>query len=124
MISKARRARGAAAYLAGVTAERTVLRAYERKGYALQCERWRGKAGEIDLILEKDGCIVFVEVKQAQSFAQAAERIQPRQQVRLLKAAEEYVADMPSGSLSEMRFDAAFVNGVGQVKVIANALAA
>ena len=87
-------------------------------------QRWRGKAGEIDLIFSKNDETVFVEVKRARDFSQAVERIGPAQMVRIATAAEEYAARLPKGLLSLMRIDVALVNGTGACHVVKNAFGA
>ncbi|GAA6182407.1 YraN family protein [Shimia sp. NS0008-38b] len=113
---------GRASYLAGQSAEDCVLRHYEARGLTLAKSRWRGKAGEIDLILREGAVLVFVEVKKSKSFDRAAVRLQPKQIQRLMQAAEEFSGGEPQGLLTEMRFDVALVNGQGQVHILENAL--
>ncbi len=109
-------------HLAGQAAEGTVLRHYEAKGLTLAKARWRGKAGEVDLILRDGEELVFVEVKHSRSFDGAAARLLPKQVQRLMKAAEEFAGGEPKGLLTEMRFDVALVNGQGEVHILENAL--
>ena len=40
---------------------------------------------------------------------------------RLYASAEEYLGQMPDGSLTDVRFDVALVNGRGEVRIIENA---
>ena len=54
---------GSTSYHAGRVAEDRVCDAYLNQGYHLLARRWRGRSGEIDLVLESDGQVVFVEVK-------------------------------------------------------------
>lgn len=121
MTVEARQIRGSVSYHAGLAAEQLVLRHYERRGFTLAVERWHGKRGEIDLILHAGAAVVFVEVKQSQSFDRAALRITSRQQARIYASAEEYLATRPDGSLTESRFDVALVDQRGAVQVIENA---
>lgn len=123
-IKESARRRGATAYHAGLAAEAIAQRHYEQAGYALLAQRWRGKAGEIDLIFSKNRETVFVEVKRARDFSQAVERIGPAQMVRIATAAEEYAAKLPQGRLSLMRIDVALVNGTGACHVVKNAFGA
>ena len=82
---------GKIAYLAGANAENQVAADYARRGHRLAARRWRGKAGEIDLIFSDGADIVFVEVKKAHNFSVASRRISSRQQQRICLAAEEYL---------------------------------
>ena len=117
-----RKARGVTSYHAGVAAEEAVARHYGRAGLHIAARRWRGKGGEIDLILEVCGSIVFVEVKQARDIARAATRVSPAQQARLMTAAEVYLAGLPgAGAPRDCRFDVALVDGAGRVEIVANA---
>ncbi len=113
--------RGETGYHAGQAAELCVARYYEQRGYTLAHLRWRGTAGEIDLVLREGDDLIFVEVKKSRSFAQAALRVTPRQQARIFAAAEEYLAHEPAGTLTNLRFDVALVNAHGAVEVIENA---
>ena len=74
-----------------------------------------------DLIAQNGDGLVFIEVKQSSSFDQAVQHVSPRQMKRLYASAEEYLAQMPNGSLTDVRFDVALVNGRGEVQVIENA---
>jgi len=100
------------------------MRAYVDHGHTLIARRWRGPAGEIDLILEKHGEVIFVEVKKSRTLARAAESLSKRQIGRLLRSAEQCLGSFPKGAMTPMRFDVALVDGQGQIDVIVNALAA
>jgi len=115
---------GLRSYLAGKAAEDAVLAAYRAAGHRLVCRRWRGPGGEIDLVLEKGGDIVFVEVKSSRSFAEAVAHLSRRQIARLLVSAEAALGYFGAGSLTSMRFDVALVDGGGRIDVIPNALQA
>lgn len=113
--------RGAMAYQAGIAAENRIAQDYERRGFALASRRWRGKSGEIDLILRDGAGLIFVEVKQARDFDRAASSLSARQMRRICQAAEEFLGSEPSGSLTQMRFDVALVDAQGQTQIIENA---
>ena len=123
-VAQARHRRGQRAYRAGVAAEDSVARDYERRGLVEIRRRYRGRQGEIDLVLRDGAVLVFVEVKKARSFAEAAERVTARQMARIYGAAEEYLADAPLGSLTEARFDVALVDAGGSVRILENAFGA
>ena len=115
---------GMLANLAGQNAELQVAADYQRRGHRLSENRWRGKAGEVDLIFKTGSEVVFVEVKKARNFSNAAGRISARQQQRICRAAEEYLGTLPLGLNTPMRVDAALVNEHGQVQIIENAICA
>ena len=117
----AKRQRGRMAYHAGIAAENRIAQDYERRGFAIARRRWRGRAGEIDLILRDGAALIFVEVKQSRSFARAAESLSARQMQRIYRSAEEFLAGEPAGSLTEVRFDVALVDGQGATEIIENA---
>lgn len=119
-MSGTRRQRGRVAATAGRLAEENVLRLYRQAGAMLLAERWRGRAGEIDLILRDAENIVFVEVKAAATHAEAALRLHPAQMQRIMQAACEY-CDTQGWAQVPMRFDAALVDGAGRVDLIRNA---
>ena len=123
-VTNARRVRGQTSFHAGLAAEEIVSRAYLARGYELAAERWRGVAGEVDLIFRRNGALVFTEVKKSRSFDTAALRIGARQMARITAAAQEFAAGEPRGLLTEMRVDAALVDGRGGLRVLPNAFAA
>lgn len=116
--------RGARAHLSGLAAEDRVEGLYLRSGRQALARRWRGRGGEIDLIFRDGDTVVFIEVKQSRTHAQAAEHLLPAQVRRLFLAAEEFVGTLPLGGLTPVRFDVALVDGQGCIEVIENALAA
>jgi putative endonuclease len=120
-ICETRQKRGAMAYHAGLSAEDRISTDYERRGFPVAQRRWRGRGGEIDLIAHDGDGLVFVEVKQSRSFDDAVQHVSHRQMKRLYASAEEYLGDMPRGSLTDVRFDVALVNGQGEVRIIENA---
>lgn len=108
-------------HLAGLAAEAIVARDYIARGRQIACQRWRGKGGEIDLVIREGDRVVFTEVKKARTHDIAATRLGPRQIQRLCTAASEFIAGEPRGQLTEMRFDLATVDQAGTVRIIENA---
>lgn len=115
---------GAVSYHAGLAAEDAVARHYVRSGCHLAARRWRGKTGEIDMIARHGSTVIFVEVKQSRTHAEAASHLSPRQFARISLAAEEFVGGEPMGSLTDMRFDVALVDGQGMIEILENAYVA
>lgn len=120
-VSVSRRTRGRLAYLSGALAEDSVARLLERKGMVILAQRWRGKAGEIDLIAREGDCLIFVEVKQSASHEDAAFRLGAAQQGRIMRAALEYCEAAGLAALPDMRFDAALVDAQGRVEILERA---
>ena len=108
-------------YFAGVSAEQAVAQQYCHAGATLRETRWRGRCGEIDLILSEGDTIVFVEVKKSRTHAAAAERLSARQIARLMRSGADYLDTCPKGSLTEARFDVALVDASGAIEILPNA---
>ncbi len=113
---------GSINYHAGLAAEGSVERHLMDRGLSLVARRWRGKAGEIDLVMREGAVTVFVEVKRAATHALAATRLSTRQAMRIMRAGEEFVGRTTGSISADMRFDLALVDGAGQVQMIPNAL--
>ena len=113
--------RGRANFHAGIAAENRIAQDYERRGFAVARRRWRGRGGEIDLILRDGTGLIFVEVKHSRDFARAAESLTRRQMHRICASAEEFLGTQPGGSLTPVRFDVALVDGQGDMQIIENA---
>ena len=66
----------------------------ERLGYQILDRRYRSRFGEIDLIAQDEGTVVFVEVKTKTDcrFGDPAEMVTAQKQRRLVSMAEEYVS--------------------------------
>lgn len=113
--------RGRLNHCAGHAAELQIADHYLRRGYAVVGRRWRGSAGEIDLIARNTSGLVFVEVKRSSSLARAADRLGRPQMRRICAAAEEYLAGTPGGQLTDMRIDVALVAAGGEFRIVENA---
>ena len=115
---------GQKSYLAGVAAENIVERIYLTRGAETRARRWRGARGELDLVMENDGRVIFVEVKHSRSFRVAAERFVPAQRRRVYATSIEYLTQTRPDWNGNAQFDVALVNGVGDVEILENALVA
>ena len=115
---------GARSYHAGRTAEDQVAQLYHRSGRQIAAQRWRGESGEIDLIVRDGANVIFIEVKQSATHAQAADHLSVRQMARIYRAAAEFLGGEPLGQATESRFDVALVDGFGQIEILENAFAA
>ena len=110
-----------AAEARGRDAESLVAAGWQARGYDILARRLRTQAGEIDLIVANAATLLFVEVKARRSLDEAAYALQPRQQQRLLRAAETAVATHETWQRPEMRFDVALVCG-GTIDYIEDAI--
>jgi putative endonuclease len=78
----------------GAEAEAMVATALEASGWTVLARNWRGGNGEIDVVVERDGCLRFVEVKARDAADPLAdEAITAHKQRRLLSAAETWLQD-------------------------------
>jgi putative endonuclease len=112
---------GHVSYHGGLAAEEIVARDYAARAHRVAARRWRGKSGEIDLVMRDGETVVFVEVKKSATFAVAAQRLGRRQMDRICASAGEFLAGEPRGQLTDVRFDLALVDRRGAVNVIENA---
>jgi putative endonuclease len=64
-----------------------------RHGYAITAQRYRTPCGEIDIVADDRGTLVFVEVKarETDEFGTAAEAVTPWKQRRLARMARDYL---------------------------------
>jgi putative endonuclease len=76
------------------------------KGYRIVARRVRTRAGEIDLIARApSGILCFVEVKARALGDTALEAVRARQQIRIARAAQLYIAQRPALAAKGIRFD-------------------
>lgn len=100
--------------------EEQVARDYQARGYRLLDRNWRIRGGELDLVLEGQGTIVFCEVKTRSSaaFGAAAESVGFRKQGFLRRTAVSWLREHRRNG--DLRFDVATVTA-GRVEVIEGA---
>ena len=86
--------------------EERAARYLRRRGYRIVERNFRCRQGEIDIIAEKRGYLVFVEVKlrKDERFAEAREFVNAAKQRRILSAAQLYLSAHPDWDL-QPRFD-------------------
>ena len=77
----------------GILGEKLAVEELERKGYAIVARRYRTPCGEIDIVAEDAGTLVFVEVKARANaeFGTAAEAVTLWKQRRLVRMAQDYL---------------------------------
>ena len=79
------------------------------KGYRILAKRFRTPHGEIDLVAKRRNVLVFVEVKARASLDEAAYSVTPRQQQRIIDAAQGWLMAHPEHAEFDMRFDAMLI---------------
>ncbi len=89
----------------GAEGERAALEYMTQKGYCVRDLNWRYHHLEIDLVVENNDFIVFVEVKTRSSlyFARPEEAVGFRKMLNLSRAAEAYMAQKKLDK--DFRFD-------------------
>lgn len=97
------------AYRRGTRGEGLAAAFLRLKGYRIVAKRFKTPVGEIDLIAKKRNTLVFVEVKARGRADEGLEAITPRQQGRVRRAAEYFIAAHPGLAALDMRFDAVVV---------------
>lgn len=90
----------------GRKGEAIAARYYRQRGYLLLRHNYRTRMGEIDLILYKEGTVVFAEVKTraGHMLAPPASAVDTYKQQRLLLTAQFYLQNSPYAD-AMVRFD-------------------
>jgi putative endonuclease len=109
----------------GARAEDLCAELMRRAGLKVLARNWRCRHGEIDLVAEERGTLVFAEVRlrRDERFGGAAESITVAKRARLVAAAQLYLAGRPQ---ADCRFDVLLLDALdsGRVRWIRNAFAA
>jgi putative endonuclease len=97
----------------GKLGEDLACRELTRRGYAILARRYRTRFGEIDIVAEDAGVVVFVEVKARRTTkcGSAAESVPSWKQRRIAAMALDYLAR--TGRLNDRcRFDVVAIDGI------------
>ena len=98
-----------AAFRTGLSAENRAAAYLMAKGYRILAKRFRTPYGEIDLVARKRNQLAFIEVKARASLDDAAYAVTPRQQARIIDAAQAWLMTHPEHAEFDMRFDAMLI---------------
>ena len=106
-------ARRSAAHATGVMGETRAAEYLRSEGYTILARNFRTRAGEIDIIAEKSGTVVFVEVKtwNALSEVDLEYSIDRRKRLRILGAAKAFLARNRDLAEEGLRFDVLLLDG-------------
>lgn len=98
-----------AAFRTGISAESRAAAYLMAKGYRILAKRYRTPHGEIDIVARRRNLIAFVEVKARATLDDAAFAVTPRQQQRIIDAAQGWLVAHPEHAELELRFDAMLI---------------
>jgi putative endonuclease len=98
-----------AAFRTGLSAETRAAAFLMAKGYRILAKRFRTPYGEIDIVARRRNLVAFVEVKARASLDEAAFAVTPRQQARIIEAAQAWLMAHPEHAEFELRFDAMLI---------------
>ena len=94
-----------AAFRTGLSAETRAAAYLMAKGYRILAKRFRTPHGEIDLVARRRNLVAFIEVKARATLDDAAYAVTPRQQRRIVEAAQAWLMAHPEHAELDMRFD-------------------
>lgn len=97
------------AYLGGHRGEALAAWFLRLKLYRVVQRRYKTPVGEIDLIAERFGTTVFVEVKARSKAVVEAEALQAVNRSRIARAAQYWLARHPAKAGTNLRFDVIFL---------------
>ena len=97
------------AFRTGISAEARAAALLMAKGYRILARRFRTQHGEIDLVARRRKLVIFVEVKARASLDDAAYSVTPRQQARIIAAAQIWLMAHPEHAEYDLRFDAVLI---------------
>lgn len=91
----------------GKEGERLAAEYLKKKGYRIIQENYRTRKGEIDIVCEHRGSMVFVEVKtrRSLSFGHPEEAVDSRKQKRIAEIAMNYLTEKNLNGKVDCRFD-------------------
>jgi putative endonuclease len=99
-----------AAYHGGHRGETLAALFLRCKLYRIVQRRYKTPVGEIDLIAERFGTTVFVEVKARAKAESEAETLEGVNQARIIRAAQYWLTRHPARAATPLRFDIIFVS--------------
>lgn len=93
--------------------ERLAARYLQQQGLKLITGNYRTKAGELDLVMKDRQTLVFVEVRyrRYQQWASAEESVTITKQMKIRKAASQYLLQHRLTDKIDCRFDVVAING-------------
>jgi len=101
----------------GKQGEDLAVQELRRRGYAILARRYRTRFGEIDIVAEEAGAVIFVEVKARRStkYGTASDSVPSWKQRRIAAMALDYLA-RTNRLERPARFDVVAIDGIGTRK--------
>ena len=105
----------------GVEGEDLAAKALKKKGYKLIEKNYRSRFGEIDIIAEEGGWLVFIEVKRRNSmtFGGSLQAVDERKKRRMANCAAYYMKKHECAD-RKVRFDVVGIDG-NELKIVRHA---
>ena len=103
----------------GKAGEDLAARFLLEKGYQILARNYRFKRSEIDIIAQKDNCLVFVEVKwrSTDAFGYPEEFVNEKKAAKILEGADQYIYE--ANWNGNIRFDIVAIRQInGQTEVL------
>ena len=97
------------AYLGGHRGEALAAWYLRLKFYRIVTRRYKTPVGEIDLIADRFGTTVFIEVKARSRAASETETLEAVNTSRIVRAAQYWLARHPDKAETDFRFDVIFL---------------
>lgn len=97
------------AYLGGHRGEALAAWFLRAKLYRIVATRYKTPVGEIDLIAQRWGTTVFVEVKARRKAESEGDTLMAVNQSRIVRAAQHWLARHPAEAGTDFRFDVIFL---------------
>jgi putative endonuclease len=101
----------------GAQAEQLAAQYLQQHGLSLVEQNYRGRFGEIDLIMQDGTTLVFIEVRlrRNDNFGGAAASIDVRKQQRIVSTAQQYLSGL--ARIPACRFDVVLMDDIEQRKM-------
>lgn len=95
----------------GIAAEQFVAQELTKNGFTVLERNYRCRLGEIDIIVQKNDLLAFVEVKmRVKHYGDLSELVNQVKQAKIIKAASHFIATHPEYQEMSHRFDVALLH--------------
>lgn len=104
----------------GVGGEEKASEVLRGKGYCILDRNYRRRGGELDIVCEKEGVVVFVEVKRRKTdlFGEPFEAVDERKRRRIVRSARRWLYEKKLLGKCDVRFDVVSISQRGGTEEI------